>query len=332
MKNKNIEISQEDIIKYNKGEIKQPELSKLYNTCIPILRKYLKEKNISSDTPRSKRKPKYNCEIFKTENELSSYFLGYFLADGNLSIKKTKFKTMPRIGFSCSINDKEFFESFIRTFGIKNKIIISKEYKIKNTDYISSKIMSVNFVAYDIYEILKKLNISERKTYKEINLPLFSDSNTSHFIRGYFDGDGSVTTHKPTGRKNNNYNWSILSYNKKILEDIQKFFYKFNIITHVIKDGKGNFLIQTSSKKQISKIYELIYKNSTFQMDRKMNKTKIIYNFFCDENKKEKQREEDVSKLKKLGKTQIEICKLLNISSATICKYKKNLFYKNGKD
>ena len=76
----------------------------------------------------------------------------------------------------------------------------------------------------------------------------------------------------------------------------------------------------------------MIYKNSTFQMDRKMNKTKIIYNFFCDENKKEKQREEDVSKLKKLGKTQIEICKLLNISSATICKYKKNLFYKNGKD
>lgn len=127
---------------------------------------------------------KYSCNysFFENiDNEVKAYFLGLFYADGcNLEKQKS-------ISLGFAEKDKELLYKFMEAIESNHKIDIrNRGYKNSQDFYrvsINSPILSAD---------LTKHGCVATKTHLLKTLPEMEESLIRHFIRGYFDGDGSV--------------------------------------------------------------------------------------------------------------------------------------------
>ena len=213
------------------------------------------------------RKYEINESIFESiDNEEKAYILGFLYADGYVNTKYN------HVELTLKNSDLEILQS------IKN--IIFKDNKrplipIKNGKYLRLSISSKKIV-----NDLNYLGCVQKKTFL-LKFPKIKKSLVRHFIRGYFDGDGSVYIQK------NVLNLSIvgtidllnkiqkilisnLNFNKTELDErhperktnIRSLRYGGNIIMnrfyHYIYDDSNIFL---NRKKNI---FDKILKNKTY--------------------------------------------------------------------
>jgi len=110
-----------------------------------------------------------------------AYVLGFFTADGNMLQNK---RGAHFIEFQ--INNGELLEKIREVFGSNHKITARKRCKNCKISYrlqIGSK---------TIFNDLEKLGLTPAKS-KTIKLPKVPRKYFSHFVRGYFDGDGCIS-------------------------------------------------------------------------------------------------------------------------------------------
>lgn len=219
----------------------------------------------------------------KIETEIQAYLLGFIFADGCINLK--------RHTLSIHINDKDYeiFNLF--------KIISPNAYIDKSGPYVSikkirgRKIKNLSSIRLAIaskilINDLMEYGVCERKTYSELHIPNIKDELIPHFIRGYFDGDGSFSYGSyPPNCKNREkswkirVHWSICSKTNSILIDFQKFLLKNNINTHIYYCKRDDmYVVNTSSKTQVKLIYNLINKNARYFLSRKQNKFNYYVN------------------------------------------------------
>ena len=199
---------------------------------------------------------------FSTENSNMAYLLGFLASDGTVDKKNN------RIKISLSSIDKEFL--------VKIKEELKYEGDIFN--YITSNGFSVSeltFTSQQIKKDLARYNIVPNKTLtfkfpKNLNKKYWID-----FIRGYFDGDGSVST-----AGNNAIRWQICSATKNVLETIVDFFYEEYHIKKVSileQPRKNNtlyyFQYSTNATKEI---FSILYKKNSLKLPRKYLKFKEL--------------------------------------------------------
>ena len=98
-----------------------------------------------------------------------------------------------------------------------------------------------------------------------------------HFIRGYFDGDGSFVgdVRYPKNRSNpiTTVCMSIIAKKPSILNEFIKFFSEYNLtinLNYLKRDDAYRFT--TSSKKVCREIYHILYDDANFYLSRKYNK------------------------------------------------------------
>lgn len=126
--------------------------------------------------------------IYKTKNENffkkwspeMAYVLGFFAADG--SMYKTKRGTH---FIEFQITDKELLKQIRKLFVSNHKVTMrnrKKEWKPLYRLQIGSKVMFGDLI---------KLGMTQRKS-KTLKFPDIPVDHLSHFVRGYFDGDGNV--------------------------------------------------------------------------------------------------------------------------------------------
>jgi len=132
---------------------------------------------------------KINQDFFKKWSPNMAYVLGFFVADGCIILNKNR-KKNPFIFNITSVDLKHLY---------KIKKALGSEHKISNKSGNSSNIAhQIHFRNSVLANDLIKLGIFPRKTYnlKSIKVPnkYFPD-----FVRGFFDGDGSVYTYKVNG-------------------------------------------------------------------------------------------------------------------------------------
>lgn len=199
---------------------------------------------------------------FSTENSNMAYLLGFLASDGTVDKKNNRIK----IGLSSI--DKEFL--------VKIKEELKYEGDILN--YITVNGFSVSeltFTSQQIKKDLARYNIVPNKTFtfkfpKNLNKKYWID-----FIRGYFDGDGSVST-----AGNNAIRWQICSATKNVLETIVDFFYEEYHIKKVSileQPRKNNtlyyFQYSTNATKEI---FSILYKKNSLKLPRKYLKFKEL--------------------------------------------------------
>lgn len=104
----------------------------------------------------------------------------------------------------------------------------------------------------------------EKKTDK-LKFPLdLSDGLKRHFIRGYFDGDGSIYTIKQP------YGFYICGNIEQFLREISYEFEKIGITKQDLRQNKNNvFILQISRINDINRIRHYFYEGSYVYMERK---------------------------------------------------------------
>ena len=150
--------------------------NQIYSFCYHNNKKIKKisDKEKSQIQSQNSRKWHIKQDYFKIWSRNMAYMLGFWFADG------------------CIYNGK----IFDITTHVKDKYIIKKfakelEYEGPIYDYVDRQAVRLNFSCIVVYSDLIKLGGTEKKslTCKFPNIP---EEYLSDFIRGYFDGDGSV--------------------------------------------------------------------------------------------------------------------------------------------
>ena len=99
--------------------------------------------------------------------------------------------------------------------------------------------------------------------------PKLKDELISHFIRGYFDGDGSI------GKYNGRLKFSLLGTNELLSWALDFFKQKGIKTTPKISKRKNIYVLQVNSNKDIELIENILYNSSSdYYLKRKKDKFK----------------------------------------------------------
>lgn len=229
-----------------------------------------------------------NHEYFDViDNETKAYLLGFFLADG--------FLVKNEIRINNSIDDLEIIELFRKEITPESKLIYSNKQTgaIFRKEQITVRLSSVNMsntltTKYDIIQ-----NKTKHNTFK-FNFNTIPVELHRHFIRGYFDGDGSVSFH------NNNFNsiffnFSFVFNSKYFTKQISDIFENLFQIKPVIYNCKGKtcdyfslrFDYKRKRAKKIIEIYDYLYKESNVFLSRKKIKFEQYIEYRANPRRKE---------------------------------------------
>ena len=155
---------------------------------------------------------KVNKDFFKTWSPEMAYFLGFFAADGYVTVNK-------RGGhfFSFQIKERDILVKFKKLLGSEHKI--TKRKHLQGTTYrwqVGNK---------EMCQDLTVLGFGQQKSFRLI-VPSMPSKDLPHFIRGYFDGDGNIWLgykHKDRIKSLMVLQTSFTSCSGSFLESIQKY-------------------------------------------------------------------------------------------------------------
>lgn len=208
-----------------------------------------------------KHKNNFNENFFAQDTPESFYLAGFIAADGNLS------KTKNRIKIELSEIDLCFLEKIkdlIQFEGnlYKRAVLNSK----RNIFWKDTNNYSLVFSSKQVATDLNRFNIVPAKT-KIYEFPswLVNHILVSHFMRGYFDGDGHI------GLKVDKKLRFELSGNFNFLKTYQSILENNCNIHHnqILIRKNGLSSLEYQGNIIVPKICEFLYNNSTFHLDRK---------------------------------------------------------------
>lgn len=254
-------------------------IPELYGKRPSVIYGILKRNNIKShkafpltDEQRlNRRKYNVNDNYFETiDDEHKAYWLGFIYADGYIT------STEDKIGISLSENDKEHLNKFKTDIQFSGPI---NTYKIGETGYNDKTVYSrIMVTSKKMKNDLKRLGVSEHKT----DILKFPSSDQipykylNDFIRGYIDGDGSIT--HSSRQKSGTWNYCIkIVGTLDMIENIQKFLNTNLKLEQRYPDrNKNNYQITIGGNQQVKKILDTLYSNATIFLDRKYNRYKQL--------------------------------------------------------
>ena len=200
----------------------------------------------------------YNTDIYYFSNidsEEKAYWIGLLLADGHISKNEV---------LSLCMKDLDVIEKFKKS--------LKSEHPIKFDRY-GNPFISIKCKKY--YEDLTNMGFHNRKSY-EIDLSkilsYIPKKLIHHFIRGLFDGDGSIKVYKYDYLKNPQYHFGFTGL-KEVCEFVKSY---LNIDRKLVKESNITYTCVTRDLNKIREIYEILYSDASIYMDRKFNVFKEI--------------------------------------------------------
>lgn len=202
-----------------------------------------------------------NKEYFSAQSSNMAWIVGFLAADGYVSQKGNV------ISIALSSADREILERIKAEIEIENSI-----HDFTNKD--GFKYSELSWTCKEHREELKKYSIVPRKTFI-LKPPLNLDKQFwLDYIRGYFDGDGSVNFIEVNGKKHYvALRWQVCSATPEILDFILDTLESYGIPKVSIQSQKKkNSLLYTIqySTNSTKKIYDILYStDSTIFLARK---------------------------------------------------------------
>ena len=230
--------------------------------------KYLKQHSVKLKT-RSELQRKYPVKedyfsIINTKEK--AYWLGFIYADG--CIYKNALK------LTISKRDKEHLEK------LKNVLSPSRNLTEYKSKYSPTPLVVLEIKSKQLVQDLARQGVVPNKTFLINKLPNIHCQFISSFIRGYFDGDGSITIRRAKDNHKGTLCIHLLG-NKPFLEEIKNI---FNILgcsnTKLClakrKTNNQTYQYSKGGNLQVYKIYKYLYKDATVYLERKFSKFKSL--------------------------------------------------------
>lgn len=271
-----------DIIKEYASGVSRGMLCKKYAISWNKLTNLLKNNDVYIRTVKDNSK-KYTCDtnFFKIiDNEEKAYWLGFIYADGCI--------TKNKLTIRLSSLDKEHLDKFKKSINSNHPI---HDYKCthgfsKLNNFSSNICIYSEKLVNDLinYGVVYNKSLILKFPCLEINL-------IKHFIRGYFDGDGSVSLTKYSKNKGGikKYIKGVFSIygTKEFLEELKRYLpCNFSLNKEKRRDS-NTWHLKTSSMKKTYIMHDYFYNETTIYLDRKFNKFKEIINEYehCRKNR-----------------------------------------------
>lgn len=185
-------------------------------------------------------------DVADTEEKV--YWLGFLMADGGIY----NGKLWLNLGKKDISHLYKFRKAINSTHPIKHKDV-SATYFIASVRLVRS---------------LEKHGIVERKTFCTYLPETIPASLIRHFIRGYFDGDGSIKYNK----KRNTKVFSIAG-TKLLLNQIQETLIDtLGLPRNKLRFSNNSFTLSYGGNNQVAKIFEYLYTDCTVCLERKRDR------------------------------------------------------------
>lgn len=246
---------------YTNGMAGATTICKKYNVSKQVIYRILKNNNVEIYRRCRYRKFFFNEHYFDCiDSQSKAYILGFIYADGCndtnagsliIEIQKRDINILEKIK-----KELEYTGDIKTTFHYNSKETPT-EYKklVLHSKYMSKK--------------LTEIGVTKNKTHT-VTYPNFLKSDLNiHFIRGYFDGDGTINYSKTQ----NYYTFSLIFASHPIADSIKlildSYNDRYNMNETIYKNCKKLTTYRTDFILQFKKI---LYENATIFMDRKFNK------------------------------------------------------------
>lgn len=206
------------------------------------------------------RKYKLDEECFKTiDSEAKAYWLGFLAADGYICSSKV-------VGCKLGIKDVEHLKKLGMFFKTDMPIYLGKNNGEFSADGGTSW-AALTVTSRIMYNDLSKF-FSNKKS-STLEFPVIDDELVRHFIRGYFDGDGSVfpVRLKKYGREYVYCGASILG-REVFLQKLYPYL-PFNMSKAPIYPNKSVYSLQFSGNRRCALLYDYFYSGASVFLERK---------------------------------------------------------------
>ena len=278
MKNFSEEVKKQAI--YNYVELHQglQTAGKQFGISQFMMEKILKEYGIKKRTYTEAKQigRKYTCDdnYFKNQNNEMAYILGLIASDGSISKKENL------VAIQLQEEDKYILEK-IREMTKTQRLL--EEYIRRETGH---KIYSFRNWSSEWKKDLAHYGICPQKTFT-LQPPLFLNKKYNiDYIRGYFDGDGSIYRIESQNR----VFFEITGASKIMIDWIyDQLTNQYHIYTNkktqeTLANGTVMYKIKIGDKTELKKLYNLLYDEKNFYLKRKKEKFENLLNIPRDSN------------------------------------------------
>lgn len=273
--NKLSPLDKEEIVKefYKGFEFKT--ISETLQVSIRAIARTLKDVGVNT-----KRRNRYSLdeEYFSIINtEAKAYILGLIYADGFVGDEKFN-----NIIIGLTKTDRLLLEKIAQEIKFTGTIRDEE----KSGGFEGSKPKSIlNFSSKRMAEDLRSLGLYPRKSLTMETLPHLPEELIRHFIRGYFDGDGSIGTYVSTSyHRMKNGNLKVYGYSSpkcsmigtpRFLDEIKSHLPGNFVVDKYCKTKELQYIVCVS-KKDIPLVFDYLYGEATLYLDRKFDKWQRI--------------------------------------------------------
>ena len=226
------------------------------------VQKFLKLKSIP--LRRRSSLDHYNIDFFNNYTEESCYWAGFILAEGHFRKKNDV------LHIKLSYEDKERLEVFLSHIGAKRKV---RDYKhtYRNTKYSVVDICG----KWYLNSINRNFGFTREKYFTCLPWNFLGADMLAHFVRGFFDGDGSISIPNKTKVCMINF-----AGEREWLEPLSKYLSELldihlksgNKFAPYVPNKNGIAGLICYSGKNAMKIFDWMYDRSGLHMKRKYDK------------------------------------------------------------
>ena len=222
-----------------------------------------------------KRKNLIKYDYFDNiDTEYKAYILGFIYADGTIDDKVKGLREW-RLRISIQQEDGYILKKLLEETNKKDIIIRNPISTIKNDWKIQSSATINNTY---LCKKLIELGCYPRKSTEGMKFPELKENFISHFIRGFFDGDGCITIKKKIYKgktKSSTYYRKTIAFtstDKEFLDTLISYLPIQKIYKTSKLRGMIVYTYWVERKKDIEEIKNYFYTNSNFYLQRKFNK------------------------------------------------------------
>ena len=246
-------------------------ICKQYNCDGSSIIRHLREWGISIRNSASDRYNNvYDVDVHyfdSIDTEHKAYWIGYIFADGHIA------KSM-HLMFGCQTADIDVLEKIKTDLSCTSLIKINKDNNpILNicSKHMCQTLLDMGFTHTKSYEVDFEKIISHIPNHL-----------LHHFIRGMFDGDGSIRYYNYDYVKGYQYHFGYTGL-KEVCEFVAKF---LKLKTKIVRERDTNtYTLKTANAPMIKYIYNTLYKDATIYCERKYNTFQEVLKLIHEENK-----------------------------------------------
>lgn len=218
---------------------------------------------IKANNEQRKRIP-INKDFFSIiDSEIKAYLLGWVMSDGFISKRKESSKSF-RFGIKLQDKDIEILNLFRENISPKAKLY-KEEFIFNNKE---TKSLKLEITSNKLVNDLISLGVTFNKTFNGEIIPNIDKLLIRHFVRGFFDGDGSISIGK--GNKSSIY---ICSINLLFIKSLYSILEKEDILTSIYTElrGKNKTMYKLGIRSRVA-FFNYMYKDHKYSLKRKFDK------------------------------------------------------------